>query len=120
MNEQEEQQWVDRIDAVFLPVRDLEESLAWYQNVFGFALRWKNERMCGLVIAPNCGFHLVQTPGFEPITNYTPFNYVVRDLEDARSRLLAKGVTVSPLRKGEPKRFDMTDVNGNLISVIEL
>ncbi|QTD41839.1 VOC family protein [Sporosarcina sp. Te-1] len=116
----ETEQWVERIDAVFLPVKNLEESLSWYQEVFNFSLRWKNERMCGLEIAPNCGFHLVQIPHFEPITTYTPFNYVVKDVEDARQRLLAKNIAVSPLRQGEPRRFDLTDLNGNMISVIEL
>ncbi|MBB4826364.1 hypothetical protein HNO89_003623 [Sporosarcina luteola] len=94
--------------------------MSWYQEVFGFTLRWKIERMCSLAIAPNCGFHLVQISQFEPITAYTPFNYAVKDLEDARQRLLAKNVAVSPLRQGEPRRFDLTDLNGNMISVIEL
>lgn len=42
MNEHVEEKFVARIDVVFLPVRNLEESLAWYQQVFGFQLRWKN------------------------------------------------------------------------------
>ncbi|NHN35410.1 VOC family protein [Paenibacillus agricola] len=65
MSEQVVERFVDRIDAVFLPVRNLKESLEWYQKVFGFGLRWSNERMAGLAIAPNCGFHLVQIPDFE-------------------------------------------------------
>jgi catechol 2,3-dioxygenase-like lactoylglutathione lyase family enzyme len=114
------EKFVERIDAVFLPVKDLEESLIWYQEIFGFELRWKNERMCGLSIAPNCGFHLVQIPEFQPINQYTPFNYVVGNVEEDRAALISKGVTVSEIRKGEPKRFDLTDLNGNLISIIEL
>ncbi|WP_226670353.1 VOC family protein [Metabacillus litoralis] len=111
---------VERIDAVFLPVRNLNESLIWYQDIFAFDLRWKNERMCGLAIAPNCGFHLVEISDFQPITKYTPFNYVVKDVEEVRNMLIEKKVTVSDLRIGEPKRFDLADINGNMISVIEL
>jgi catechol 2,3-dioxygenase-like lactoylglutathione lyase family enzyme len=43
MSEQVVEQFVDRIDAVFLPVRNLPDSLVWYQNMFGFGLRWSNE-----------------------------------------------------------------------------
>ena len=120
MNEQVTGKFVERIDAVFLPVWNLEESLLWYQEIFSFDLRWKNDRMCGLSIAPNCGFHLVQIPDFQPITTYTPFNYVVKDVEEVRNMLIEKKVVVSDLRTGEPKRFDLTDINGNMISVIEL
>ncbi|SER57490.1 Glyoxalase-like domain-containing protein [Gracilibacillus ureilyticus] len=120
MSEQVLEKFVERIDAVFLPVKNLEESLSWYQEIFGFGLRWKNERMCGLAIAPNCGFHLVQISDFQPIDKYTPFNYVVKDVEEVRNRLIEKKVTVSELRPGEPKRFDLTDINGNMISVIQL
>ncbi|TXC86021.1 VOC family protein [Metabacillus litoralis] len=117
---QKNEKFIDRIDAVFLPVRNLEESMNWYQKIFGFDLRWKNDRMCGLSIAPNCGFHLVQIPDFEPINTYTPFNYVVTDIEKTREKLVEKGVIVSELRKGDPKRFDMTDLNGNMISIIQI
>ncbi|MFC4401540.1 VOC family protein [Gracilibacillus xinjiangensis] len=120
MREEVLNNFVERIDAVFLPVNNLEESLLWYQEIFGFDLRWKNEKMCGLSIAPNCGFHLVQIPNFQPIDQYTPFNYVVKNLEEARRRLIEKDVSVSDLKPGEPKRFDFTDINGNMISVIQL
>ncbi|MED4018793.1 VOC family protein [Sutcliffiella cohnii] len=120
MNNQVSEQFVERIDAVFLPVKNLKESLFWYQETFGFKLLWQNERMCGLSIAPNCGFHLVQIPDFQPINAYTPFNYVVKDLERVRNKLINKNVVVSELRDGEPKRFDLTDINGNMISVIQL
>ncbi|WP_162990163.1 VOC family protein [Mesobacillus foraminis] len=120
MTEQVLDKFVERIDAVFLPVKNLQESLAWYQDIFGFDLRWKNERMCGLSIASNCGFHLVEISDFQHVDQYTPFNYVVKDVEDIRRRLKEKNVTVSEIRNGEPKRFDLTDINGNMISVIEL
>ncbi|MBM7602971.1 catechol 2,3-dioxygenase-like lactoylglutathione lyase family enzyme [Metabacillus crassostreae] len=120
MKYQNQEKFVERIDAVFLPVRNLEESIKWYQEIFSFDLRWKNERMCGLFIATNCGFHLVETQDFKPITTYTPFNYVVKDVEKTREKLLEKGVVVSQLRTGEPKRFDITDLNGNMISIIQL
>lgn len=120
MSELVEDKFVERIDSVFLPVKNLQKSLEWYQDIFGFDLRWQNERMCGLSIAPNCGFHLVEISDFQPIDQYTPFNFVVKDVEEIRKKLLEKSVTVSDFRNGEPKRFDLTDINGNMISVIEI
>ena len=120
MSDQVVERFVDRIDAVFLPVRNLQESLEWYQKVFGFDLRWSNERMAGLSIAPNCGFHLVQVPDFEPINKYTPFNFVVKNADEVRARLGKLGVEVSEIRNGEPRRFDLNDNNENMISVIQI
>lgn len=76
MSEQVKEKFIERIDAVFLPVKDLKESMHWYQEIFGFKLLWENERMCSLSIAPNCGFHLVQISGFQPIDKYTPLTMV--------------------------------------------
>jgi hypothetical protein len=56
----------------------------------------------------------------KPSNQYTPLNFVVRDVEEVRAHLQEKGVDVSSLREGELKRFDVTDINGNRISVIEV
>ncbi|MCZ8514579.1 VOC family protein [Paenibacillus filicis] len=113
------EKWVERIDAVFLPVHDLEESLAWYMDIFGFPLRWRNSRMAGLSIAPNCGFHLVKVEDYVPLKGYTPLNFVVKDVAAAREKLLERRVTVSEIREDDtPVRFDFIDPSGNAISVI--
>ncbi|WP_248924622.1 GyrI-like domain-containing protein [Paenibacillus hamazuiensis] len=111
---------VERIDAVFLPVRDLEESVAWYRDVFGFKLRWQNKRMAGLAVGPNCGFHLVKVRDWEPSEQYTPLNFATRDAEAARAKLKEKKVRLSDWRPGEPVRFDFWDNTGNIISLIQL
>jgi predicted transcriptional regulator YdeE len=111
---------VERIDAVFLPVRDLEQSKVWYQETFGFKLRWENKRFAGLGIAPNCGFHLVHVPDWKPSPNYTPINFASHDAANARERLIEKGVKVSDWLPGEPTRFDFWDNTGNIISFIQL
>ncbi|MDY0407255.1 VOC family protein [Virgibacillus sp. 179-BFC.A HS] len=54
------EKFVERIDAVFLPVKNLQESIKWYQKVFHFRLLWKNERMARLEIANNCGSTLLK------------------------------------------------------------
>ncbi|MGP4041569.1 VOC family protein [Gracilibacillus sp. D59] len=58
MSEQGQKSFVERIDAVFLPVKNLKESLVWYQEIFGFKLQYKNKRMGGLAVAPIVDFTL--------------------------------------------------------------
>lgn len=113
------EKFIERIDAVFLPVKDIEAALAWYQDLFGFELRWKNNRFAGLKVGDNVGFHLVQVAGHEPDTRYCPFNFLVRDIDDARRRLAQKGVKMTELRSGEPIRFDFFDLDGNILTIIQ-
>ena len=92
----------------------------WYTEVFGFPIRWKNKRMAGLAITPNCGFHIVQVKDYEPQKGYTPFNFVVKSVEDVRSKLKEKKIKVSAIKTSDPVRFNFIDINGNAISVIQL
>jgi catechol 2,3-dioxygenase-like lactoylglutathione lyase family enzyme len=103
-----------------LPVLDLEESLAWYQDVFGFKMRWQNNRMAGLTVGSNVGFHLVKVREWEPSDKYTPINLAAIDAEAVRVRLKEKHVRLSDWRPGEPVRFDFWDNTGNIISLIQL
>jgi catechol 2,3-dioxygenase-like lactoylglutathione lyase family enzyme len=116
----EQEQFIDRIDAVFLPVKNLEESLRWYTDIFNFPIRWKNKRMAGLSIAANCGFHIVEVKDYVAQKGYTPFNFVVKDVEEIRLKLKTKKVKVSAIKTSDPVRFDFIDINGNAISVIQL
>ncbi|WP_158289356.1 VOC family protein [Paenibacillus flagellatus] len=114
------QPFVERIDAVFLPVSNLENALAWYTDVFGYEVRWKNARFAGLKVGPNVGFHLVETKDYVPNTNYCPLNFAVKDIEAARKRLEEKGVRMTELRAGEPVRFDFFDADGNMLTIIQM
>lgn len=114
------EKFIERIDAVFLPVNDLKKSLQWYQETFNFEIVWRNERMVGLLIGPNVGFHLVEVPDWKPDNRYTPINFAVTNADDVREILINQGVKVSEWRQGQPKRFDFWDLSGNAISLIEL
>lgn len=115
---------VERIDAVFLPVSNLEESLKWYQDLFGFGLRWKNERMAGLTIASNCGFHLVEVEEHTPNRNYVPFNFATRDIQLLHQTLKDQGVKVTSVDNDidfkEMRLFDFWDLDGNILNVIAI
>lgn len=111
---------VERIDAVFLPVVDLEASVAWYQDVFGLKVRWQNNRMAGLAVGSNVGFHLVKVRDWVPSDSYTPINLAARDAEAVRARLKEKHVRLSDWRPGDPVRFDFWDNSGNIICLMQL
>lgn len=115
---------VERIDAVFLPVKNLEASLQWYQELFGFKLRWKNERMAGLAIASNCGFHLVQVADHIPNRDYVPFNFATKNIQKLHQTLKDKGVKVTEVESDsdfkEMRLFDFWDLDGNIINVIAI
>ncbi|MGZ9583028.1 VOC family protein [Paenibacillus marinisediminis] len=123
MTEVVEQQ-VERIDAVFLPVKNLKSSLTWYQELFGFKLRWKNERMAGLAVASNCGFHLVQVENHTPNVDYVPFNFATKDIQRLHQTLKENGVKVTDVDSDsdfkEMKLFDFWDLDGNIINVIAI
>ncbi|GAA4851913.1 hypothetical protein GCM10023310_33420 [Paenibacillus vulneris] len=115
---------VERIDAVFLPVKNLESSLKWYQELFGFKLRWKNERMAGLAVASNCGFHLVQVGIHTPNKEYVPFNFATKDIQKLHQTLKEKGVKVTEVDADtdfkEMRLFDFWDPDDNIINVIAI
>ncbi|WP_282940512.1 VOC family protein [Paenibacillus sp. RC67] len=115
---------VERIDAVFLPVKNLEASVEWYQEVFGYKIRWKNQRMAGLAIASNCGFHLVQVKDHAPNDGYVPFNFATKNIQKLHQTLKEKGVKVTGVDSDtefkEMKLFDFWDLDGNIINVIAI
>lgn len=80
----------------------------------------EKNKLAGLAIASNCGFHIVEVEDYEPQKGYTPFNFVVKNVEEIRSKLKAKRVKVTAINTGEPVRFDFIDLSGNAISVIQL
>jgi catechol 2,3-dioxygenase-like lactoylglutathione lyase family enzyme len=111
---------VERIDAVFLPVQDLKKALAWYTSIFGFDIRWKNDRMAGLNVGDNVGFHLVQVKDYIANQEYCPFNFVANNIENVRAKLEEQGVKVTEYRNGEPRRFDFFDLDGNILTIIKV
>lgn len=106
-----------RIDTVFLPVRYLEASLAWYQDVLGWDVTWRHEGAAALS-AGGTPLTLIQTPQFEPRTE-EPFNLYAPDLEAARAALEARSVAVTPITvHGVVRDFQFTDPDGNVIGVV--
>lgn len=119
MSEFQKEKLVERIDAVFLPVRDLEKAVEWYTETFGLEVRWRNQRFAGLVVGNNVGFHLVEVKDYIANQNYCPFNFAATDLESVRAKLEERGVRMTGYREGEPRRFDFFDPDGNILTIIQ-
>lgn len=107
-----------RIDTVFLPVRYLEASLAWYQDVLGWVVGWRNEGAAALSPGSGAPLVLIQVPQFEPRTE-EPFSLFAPDLEAAHTALETRGITVTPIAvHGKVRDFQFTDPDGNVIGVV--
>jgi catechol 2,3-dioxygenase-like lactoylglutathione lyase family enzyme len=116
---QSSDQMLVAIDSVQLPVRNLEQSSTWLKETFGFELLWSNEQEACFSVASNCSLRIREVMDFMPCKGYTPFNFLVKDVEEIRKRLSKKKVKVSSIKSNDPKRFDLTDINGHKISVIQ-
>ncbi|RFA28575.1 hypothetical protein CAI21_11980 [Alkalilimnicola ehrlichii] len=118
----------ERIDTVFLPVRDLSKALVWYADTLGFDIAWQNECV-GSLTAGETALSLLQYgyPGyptppdgfvFEP-NRHVSFNLYVEDIEQVHRLLREKGVSVRPISDhGQVKDFLFEDLDGNLLSVV--
>ncbi|QHW29801.1 VOC family protein [Paenibacillus rhizovicinus] len=120
MTEQQSEKLVERIDAVFLPVRDLGKAVDWYSDIFGLETAWRNKRFAGLIVGSNVGFHLVEVKDYVANQNYCPFNFAAADLDSVRAKLEGRGVVMTGYREGEPRRFDFFDLDGNILTIIQI
>lgn len=111
----------ERIDTVFLQVRDFDKAIQWYTETFGFTVRWRHDE--GGFAALNVG----ETPltivrleeGAElPTTKQAFFNFYVKDVEEAHRVLVGAGADCDAIQDpGGVKYFDFRDPDGNLLSV---
>ncbi|MEE8337416.1 MAG: VOC family protein [Dehalococcoidia bacterium] len=77
------------LDAIQIPVPDLDEALAFYCDRLGHELKWRNERSAGLRLPGSEAELVLETgrPELEP-------NMLVESVEDAVRRFVAAGGTI--------------------------
>jgi catechol 2,3-dioxygenase-like lactoylglutathione lyase family enzyme len=93
----------DRINVVYLYVRDLDRSMAFYRDLLGLPLvkdahepRWAEAKLPGgLRFALHQAHQELQTPGTVVI------DFEAHDLESARDRLRAAGVRCGSVERAE-------------------
>ena len=114
---------------IFLPVKDLDRSIAWYTDVMGFKLLQKREaqKAASMDIGAGQGLSLVQVEPFEPMrfpknhfSVHAYFNFHTDDIDKTHAVLREKGIDVSEIEGSELgfRHFSMRDIDGNWISVV--
>lgn len=117
-------QSVSRIDTVFLPTTDIQKSVDWYGEVFGFVPGFDSKDGRYLSISLPTG----DPRGLRDITlmlvedidrdAHFGFNFFADDPEALYADLSARGLELTALRAGNGMRyFEFRDVCGNWIGV---
>jgi glyoxylase I family protein len=93
---------VARVSVVYLYVRDLDRSLAFYRDLLGIALERdpRDEHWAEATFPDGVRFALHRTTGFEPTTpNTVRISFEVAEVESIAERLSAAGVQVGDVRR---------------------
>ena len=115
---------VTRMEHVHLAVADLERSIDWYQRVFGFSVRWTDDRTAHV---GTDRFYVAMTahPGLPPSDDRTGtariahFAFTARDLGEFSARLAELGVEpVGDATRDEGDAIYVNDPDGNSIEVV--
>ena len=108
---------VSRINVVYLYVRDLDRSLAFYRDVLGIPLEkadehWADARLDGLRFALHAGGEV--DPGS------TWIDFEVEDIDAAAEELRAAGVSVGEINREPYGAFcDFTDPDGYRLELFQ-
>ena len=107
-----------RIDTVFLKVKNLDRSVTWYTEVLGFSLRWRSETHAALNIGET-PLTLVQAPeNHTSLMEQAYFNFYVEDIQLAYSHLKNHQVEVGEVGSDEQVSwFSFKDIDGNQLDV---
>jgi glyoxylase I family protein len=118
------------VDVVFLPVSNLDQSLAWYDSVMGFEMTFKDveHKAAGMETGGAIGVILVEVKQHKPIVfpenDYMvdiSFNYRAADINQLYQDLTDKGIALTPMSVSSDttfRCFGFADLDGNRISVV--
>jgi len=117
----------ERIDGVFMPVIDLDESIIWYKDILGLTLLYTWDGGAGFKV--NEGDSLL---GLIHVKDHFPaffstqeskmhyFNFKTLDIENSCKLLKDRGVEMSEIiDAGKIKIAYFQDPNGNLLGMCE-
>ncbi|GAV12934.1 VOC family protein [Paenibacillus sp. chi10] len=120
---------IREIGSIFIPVKNLEESIHWYESILGFQLtvNWGLGATLKLNHTPTV-LGLIQVDEKQPVTFknkdalITPYyNFLTEDVHSAHEYLKNNGVNVFDIRdNGDFYLMDFEDPDGNLLSLIDL
>ncbi|MGE5633367.1 MAG: VOC family protein [Caulobacteraceae bacterium] len=110
-----------RIDTIFIKVRDMDKAVEWYTKTLGLKLKWRNDEGGYAAIeiggAPITFVLDKDNENFRPYEE-SPFIIYVRDIEEARNSLTAQNVQAGPIETlYDSKWFWFKDPDGNVARV---
>ena len=117
------------MEGVFIPVKDLERSAKWYEEILGFKLIYIEEEAAVMKISEQSQtvVCLVKTIKHQPmkfpenqfgVGKY--YNFIPDDIEEAHKILLTKNVKVNQISgEGTTKFFTFYDPDGNPLGVCQ-
>jgi len=117
------------MEGVFIPVKDLELSAKWYEEILGFKLIYIEEEAAVMKISEQSQtvVCLVKTIKHQPmkfpenqfgVGKY--YNFIPDDIEEAHRTLLTKNVKVNQISgEGTTKFFTFYDPDGNPLGVCQ-
>ena len=118
------------VDVAFLPVRNLDQALAWYSTVMGFEMTFKDveHKAAGMETGGAIGIILVEVKNHKPIVfpenDYMvdiSFNYRAADIKQLYQDLTDKGIELTEMSESFNSTFrcfGFADLDGNRISVV--
>lgn len=119
---------VKSLGAVFVRVRNLEESVRFYSEVLHLELRdiedWDNGRGANYIIGPDSPLLTLIESIDPPIMSQPTFNLFCENILDWYEHLKNQGVRVGSLNKwssewNDHMDFDVYDPDGHAINLIE-
>ncbi len=110
------QQWLERMDTVFLRVHDFERACAWYHETLGMPVIWRTDMIAAFRAGDKTPLTLVK---HDAVADTHPlFNFYTANIEQAYTYMKEQGIEVGVLRDyGTVQTFDFTDSEGNRLSV---
>lgn len=106
-----------KVEEIYLPVTNLEQSLEWYLCNFPLSLKWRKEHSAGVAFEHGTTLVLVQ---LHKLNHYVtaPFLFKVYDTRQVYDDLIRKGVEVSEMQEWHQLlSFRFFDLDGNPIAV---
>ncbi|WP_202710228.1 VOC family protein [Sporosalibacterium faouarense] len=108
-----------RIDTIFLRVKNIEESLKWYEEIMDLEIRWKSENYAAFNLGETA-FTIYEPENiteFKP-SEYATFNFYVSNITEAYDNLKSKGVELGSIEDGGGVQwFWFKDISGNRLEV---
>lgn len=108
------------IDAIFLPVLNLEESLEWYMKHFGIKVNWRDQEGWNAAgVSFQFGGLILLEREFINQSDHTRFNLYTPDVESSYRSLKENGIEVNQfVQYDDMDCFDFKDPSGNWIGVV--